>query len=262
MTIENSYVPDSQIVFPSVFFSESEKIGYPSCMYRDCFNLLKRGYNYVLMPSNQTDFSNLILRKFNKFLENIEIEIQKAREQKTQEATFYAKTQGRLRSIDAFERHLGDLMQFWEAYKEFFWSLVGLDYVLARKKLTQLANSKIAEFTKICEGHLVEFSEEEQKLSEKMYNLIKESKDNRSIQHTANNEDLLILADCFIYKTKRILNEYMYLITDDNQLYGTTTEIIAQPRLIFPDFEPSERFIGFEPLRPRKFITNCRAKSK
>ena len=231
-------------------------------MYKDCFELLKRQYEYVILPSNQTDFSNLILEKLHKFLKNIESEIGKARDKKITKDQFYAITRSRLKNINTFGTHFGDLMLLWSANKELFWSFVSLDFSLARKKMTQIVLAKMAEFFRICEGHTVEFSGDEQKLSDGLYFLIKQSRNKGDIQHSANDEDLLILADCFIYKNKRFLQGFMYLITNDKELHGTTSEIILHPNLVFEDFSPTDRFIGFEPMRPKKFINDFGTKPK
>lgn len=250
------FVPDSQIVFPAVFLTKVTKLRYPCCMYKDCFDVLKRQYNYIVLPSNQTDFSNLILRKLQRFLETIESEIRSAREKRLTESEFYIRTRSRLQSINTFGKHFGDLMLFWNINRELFWSFVLLDWALTRKKMTELALEKMAEFSRICEGHSIGFSEEEQKLTEGLYVLIKDSKNKHTIKHHANDEDLLILADCFIYKDKRFLQGVMYLITDDKELHGTTTEIIEHPNLVFPDLKTTDRYVGFEPLKPEKFITD------
>jgi hypothetical protein len=255
---ENAYIPDSHIIFPSVFLADVEKLNFPNCLYRDCFNILKRDCNYVLLPSNYSDFSNLILDKFYQFLKSIEVEICYARDRKTTETEFYFKTRSRLRNINTFKRRLGDLMLYWETHREFFWSLVSIDFVLARKKLTQLTNSVIAELEKISSGHLVEFSESENKLSEGLYKLIRNSRIKSAIQHQVHDEDILILADCFIYKTSQYPYGFMYIVTDDNELYGATEEIVKQPCLVLEGFKPTEHFVGFEPLRPKKFMDDRR----
>lgn len=224
--------------------------------------MLKRQYEYVILPANQTDFSNLILEKLRKFLTNIESEIRKARDKKITKDQFYAITRSRLKSINTFGRPFGDLMLLWSVNKELFWSFVSLDSSLARKKMTQIVLAKLAEFYRICKGHTVEFSEDEQKLSDGLYFLIKKSRNKGAIQHSANDEDLLILADCFIYKNKRFLQGFMYLLTDDEELHGTTSEIILHPNLIFEDFNPTDRFIGFGPIRPKKFIKDFETKTK
>ena len=54
----------------------------------------------------------------------------------------------------------------------------------------------------------------------------------------------------------------MYLITDDGELHGTTVEIIQQPNILFNDFKPTERFIGFEPILLRKFIADFKPQSR
>ncbi|NWG10280.1 hypothetical protein HXY33_00780 [Candidatus Bathyarchaeota archaeon] len=84
LTTDICFVPDSQVIFPSVFLKNAGKIRYPSCMYKDCFDVLKQSYTYILLPANKRDFSNLILEKFKKLLQNVETEIIKARQKKNQ----------------------------------------------------------------------------------------------------------------------------------------------------------------------------------
>ncbi len=215
-----------------------------------------------MLPSNESDFGNLIIKKFNKFLECIEKEIQYAKRNGKTENEFYQETRRLLKSINTFDKHLGDLLMFWEIHKGMFWSWVSTcDYAQTRGKIIRLINQKIGEFAKICKDHVVEFSDDEQKFSSELYKLIKKSRNENTIKHKANDGDLLILADCFIYKSKRYLDGFMYLITDDNELYGMTEEIIKQPQLLFAELKPTEKFVGFEPLRPAKFINDFKSKS-
>jgi hypothetical protein len=243
-------------MFPSVFLVDVENLEGSCSLYKECFELVRQKYTYVILPASQSDFSNLILEKLQKFLNIIDSEIRNARVKSLTKSEFFVRTRSRLRSVDKFARHLGDLMLLWETKKEFFWSLVPMDYTLARMKMTQLVTEKMGEFFRICEGHLIGFSAEEKGLSEALYLLIKDHRKKGTIRHSANDEDLLILADCFIYKNKRFLQGLMYLITDDGELHGTTGEIVQQPNILFNDFKPTERFIGFEPILPRKFIVD------
>jgi hypothetical protein len=228
----------------------------------DCFDLLKKQYNYLILPSGKTDFSNLILEKLQKFLAAIDSEIGKAKTKQVTKDEFIAKTRSRLRAINTFGRRFGDLMLFWETKKEYFWSLVAKDRSLVRKEMIQLTTNKMGVFFKICAEHEVEFSSDEENLSNELFVLIKDSRTKGALRHSAQDPDLLILADCFIYKSKRFLQGVMYLITDDKELHGTTTEIIEHPNLIFPDFKPTEKYVGFEPLKPEKFNSNFKTKPK
>jgi len=246
-------------MFPSVFLAKVGKLSNSCSMYKDCFDLLTRKYGYVILPANQTDFSNLIF-KLQKFLEIIDSEIGNARIKRITKDEFFSKTGGRLRSVNTFAQHLGDLLSLWNNGKEFFWSLVSLDYSLARKKMAKLVIEKTGEFSRICEGHSVEFSNDEENLSDGLYILIKDCRTKGAIKHSANDADLLILADCFIFKNKRFLQGFMYLITDDGELHGTTAEIIEHPDLVFPDLKSTDRFVGFEPLRPKRFLNNFKPK--
>ena len=258
---EVCFVPDSQIIFPSVFLSNVSALRPPNCTYKICFELLTQNCNYVILPSNYTDFSRLIIKKMPKFLKLLEEEISKARANKTPENEFYTKTRRVLVSHNIWERGYGDLILYWESNKQVFWEFVSIDLSLVRRKLLDLTLDKMRVFAKICEGHQVEFSEEEEKLSEGLYILIKDAKRKRTIQHSANDEDLMILAECFIYKNMRFLEGFVYLVTDDKELFGTTAEVVTQPYLIFPDFKQTEKFMGFEPLKPEKFVAEYNRQS-
>lgn len=245
-----------------MFLTDIEGLPYPSDTYKDCFDLLRKQYNYLILPSGKTDFSNLIIEKLHKFLAAIDSEIGNAKIKQVKKDEFIAKTRSRLRAIDTFGRHFGDLMLFWEANREYFWSLVAYDMSIVRKKMIQLTTDKMSMFFRICEGHLVEFSGDEERLSNELYALIKEARRKGAIRYSAHDPDLLILADCFIYKNKRFLQGFMYLITDDRELHGTTVEIIAHPNLIFPELKTTDKYVGFEPLKPRKFISDFQTKPK
>jgi len=115
---------------------------------------------------------------------------------------------------------------------------------------------KMAEFSKICRGHEEQFSEEEASLSQGLYLVIKEARDKKLVTSFANDADLLILADCFVYKNMRFFEGFMYLVTGDDGLHRIAEEIVKKPKTIFPDdFTDTDRYVGFEPLKPDLFLT-------
>jgi hypothetical protein len=61
-------------------------------------------------------------------------------------------------------------------------------------------------------------------------------------------------------KINQFLQGDIYLVTDNKELYGTTVKIIEYPKLIFPDLEPTEKCVGFEALKPEKFINDFKTK--
>jgi len=256
------FVPDSQVIFTHVFLADIEGLPHHTCMYKDCFDLLRKQYNYLILPSGVADFSNLIIEKLQKFLAAIDSEIANAKVKQVTKNEFIAKTRSRLNAINTFGRHFGDLMLLWETKKEYFWSLVAKDRSLTRREMIDLTTVKTKVFYRICSEHEVEFSGYEKALSEKLFLLIKDSRKKGAIKHSANDPDLLILADCFIYKGERLDQGVMYLITDDREFYGTTIEIIEHPNLVFPEFKVTEKYIGFEPLKPEIFISNFKTKLK
>jgi hypothetical protein len=243
------FVPDSNIVFPSIFLVDVKKIQHPNCMYKECFEILQQHYNYLILPSNDLDFSTLILGKFREFLGHIESEISKARTKGSSESEFYKNTKSLLIAHD-----YGDLLLYWEYEKGIFWDCVSRDYSLVQKKMIKLTLDKLALFGKICESHKVDFSEEEQKHSEGLYVLIKDLKKNKKVKFLANDSDLMILADCLIYDCERLHRGIIYLVTADKNLHGISSEIVENPLLVFRDLLPKGKFSGFRPLRPEKLV--------
>ena len=205
MTTDILFVPDSNIIYPSIFLANIEKIGPRACRCRDCFDLLKKSHNYVILPANKTDFSNLIIKKFGKFLGAIELEITQARKNNSTERAFYAATLRRLQSygLDKDDKDFGNLTLFWFSHKELFWSFVSKDEMLTKTRMTMMTLEKIGEYAKVCEGHEETFSENEQNLGEKLYSIIKKARNDNKFGVFANDADLLILAQCFIYRNMR-----------------------------------------------------------
>lgn len=263
MTAESLFIPDANIVYPSIFLFGVEKLEYHACKCKECFEVLKKHHTYVILPANKTDFSNLILGKFGRFLGAIENEISCARKNCANEKDFYIATTKRLRSyeLDNSDRDFGNLMKFWVAHKELFWSFVSKDETLTKTRMTMMTLEKIGDYAKICEGHEEKFSEEELNLGDELYSIIKKARDNKKLGNFANNADLLILSHCFIYRNMRSEGGVIYLLTDDKGLYGTTKEIITKPKIIFSDFDESERYTGFEPINPETFIINFKNSS-
>lgn len=261
VTDDVSLIPDAQIIFPRVFFKGITNLKHPNCMYNTCFELIEQHCNYSILPSSYTDFANLIIIKLYNFLKTIESEIRRARYKNLQKSDFLRRTTSRLQSINSFEKNLGDLLQFWSINKNFFWSLVAMDHTLAKKKITEIVLEKMRLFEGICNNHRVIFNKTDTGLSENLYMLIKEAKKNKSLKHSANDEDLLILSDCFIYKNTSCPG-FLYLVTNDKELFGITKEIVEKPKIIFNDFKSTEKVIGFEPLKPEKLIASIQNQSK
>jgi hypothetical protein len=254
-----NFVPDSQIIFPSIFLIDVEKIKHPNCVYKECFEILQQYYNYLILPSNDLDFSNVILTKFRLFLRSVESEIRNARNKGTNEFDFYRNTRSLLSSLD-----YGDLLLYWENKKGVFWSFVSMDHSLVQKRMIKLTNEKLALFAKTCEGHKVIFSDGEQKLSEGLYILIKKLQKEQKVKYLANDADLMILADCLIYNGERVQQGIIYLVTGDKNLRGVASEIVENPLLVFSDLKPNSKLVGFIPLDPEKLVADhkCRSDQK
>jgi hypothetical protein len=227
-----------------------------SVLYKNCFDIVKESCNYILLPSNLTDFGGLIMKKLREFLGYIESNIRRARDQEWSEDEFYRRTRGHLRSINTFGKNLGDLLIYWENKKNLFWTYVSIDPALVPKKMMSLVIAKLGIFAGICEDHEITFTEEEIGHSDGFFVLIKAAQNAKAIEHSANNADLMILADCIVYSTERLPEGIVYLVTNDNELYGTTSAIVEQPKLIFPDI--TGKFTGLEPLKPRRLVDDFR----
>jgi hypothetical protein len=250
------FVPDAQIVFPTVFLSDVESLSGNCALYKDCFDIIKMSCNYVILPSNITDFSGLIMSKLREFLGYIETYIRKARIEQWSETEFYRKTGGFLRTVNAFGRNLGDLLTYWNSKKNLFWFYVSTDPALVKKKIMSLVLDSLGIYESLCEEHEVTFSLEETTLSEGYFVLIRNARNSKTIGHFANDADLMILADCMVYSTKRMQQGIVYLVTNDSGLHNTTLAIVDQPKLIFPDI--TGKLTGLEPLKPRRLIDDFR----
>lgn len=188
------------------------------------------------------------------FLSYVEKHIRKAREEKWSENEFYSRVWNYLRTVDAFGKNLGDLLTYWDNKKELFWSYVSIDPALVKKRMVSLVTDKLGIYESICEDHEIEFTSEETVHSDGFFVLIRNARDSKAISHSANNADLMILADCVVYTAERLPQGILYLVTNDNALYDTTLAIVNQPKLIFPDI--IGRLSGLEPLRPIRIIND------
>lgn len=254
------FVPDAQIIFPTVFLADIEKIRGPSKDYKKCFEIISKSCNYLILPSNVTDFSGLILNKLRDFLRHIEEHIRRARNQNWDERRFYGRTRRFLISVNTFGPNLGDLLFYWESKKQLFWSFVLMDPALVKKKMMELVLDKLQIFEVIRDGHEITFTEAETKISDGLFVNIREVQKKDEIESFANDADLMILADCIVYVDQRLVQGIMYLVTNDKGLHGTTKAIIERPELIFPEMEEGKRMFGLEPLTPHKVISEYNKK--
>jgi hypothetical protein len=227
-------------------------------LYKNCFDIIRDSCNYIFLPSNISDFSNgLIMDKLRKFLRYIEAHIRKAKSENWSQDEFYKRVWGHLKAVNDFGRSLGDLLTYWNSKKSLFWSYVSIDEALVKKKIMSIVNERLGIYQSLCEEHEVRFSSEETTLSDGFFVLIRNARDSKTIPHFANNADLMILADCIVYSSKRLQQGIIYLVTNDNGLYDTTLELVNQPKLIFPEMT-SGKLTGLEPLKPNRLVDDFR----
>lgn len=187
------------------------------------------------------------------FLGYVETHVRKARTEGWTEQQFYTRMRQYFRSVTAFGPNLGDLLIYWDNKKELFWSFVLMDHALVRKKMLSLVLDKLGIFQGICENHTIEFTLLEEKYSDQLFVTIRKVQNTDAIESFANDADLMILADCIVYVGERLVQGMLYLVTNDKGLHGTTSAIIEQPKLIYPDLEDG-RMVGLEPLYPQQLV--------
>ena len=229
-----------------------------AAVYKNCFDIVKDSCNYVFLPSNITDFSNgLIMDKLRRFLGYIESHIRKAKTENWSQDEFYRQVFSYLRAVNSFGRSLGDLLTYWHSKKSLFWSYVSIDEALVKRKIMSIVNEKLGIYQSLCEEHETEFSEEEIMLSDGFFILIRNARNAKAIPHFAHDADLMILADCIVFSSKRLQQGIVYLVTNDKGLYDTTLAIVNHPKLVIPEIT-SGKLTGLEPLKPNKLVDDFR----
>lgn len=211
----------------------------------------------MVLPSNITDFNNLIMNKLREFLGHIEVHVRRARSESWSEDEFYRRVWSFLRAVNTFGKNVGDLLTYWDRKKSVFWSYVSMDPALVKKKIMSLVVDKLGIYERVCEEHKVEFTPEETDHSDAFFLKIRDARNSQAIKNTANDADLMILADCIVYSIERLQQGIVYLVTNDNELHDTTLAIVHQPDLIFPDII-SGRLSGLEPLKPIRLVEDFR----
>ncbi|NLE04776.1 MAG: hypothetical protein GX638_08250 [Crenarchaeota archaeon] len=126
--------------------------------------------------------------------------------------------------------------------------------MITKTRIMMMTLEKMAAYSKLCEGHEESFSNAEQNLGDELYSIIKKARNERKISSFANDADLLILAQCFIYRKMRYEGGFMYLVTADNGLHDTANEVVSKPKTIFSDLKDTDRYPGFEPIKPERFL--------
>ena len=191
--------------------------------------------------------------KYRQFLGDIVREIRKAKQGNFSQDEFFRRTRSQLRAMD-----YGELIQLWEHEKEKFWECVSLDPNIVTMRMRRNAIDKINLFSRLTERKLIQFSDEEQKTTEEVMTLLSELQNSNELTSTANAADLAILADCLVYKSTRLAQGVMYLVTGDNELIKATDEVVNNPHLINPDYDPEHVMPGLKPLRPRDFLVGIK----
>jgi len=194
------------------------------------------------------------MSKLREFLNSIETYIRKARTERWSENEFYRRVWNYLRTVNTFGKNLGDLLTYWDRKQGLFWSYVSIDPALVKKKMVSLVTDKLGIYESICEDHKIEFTLEETNHSDAYFILIRNARESKAISHSANDADLMILADCIVYCTERLPQGMLYLVTNDNALHDTTLAIVNQPQMVIPDV--SGRLTGLEPLKPIRIIND------
>jgi len=243
------YVPDSQLIFPHIFLKDLNRLPDPNKLFYKCFDLMDKHCEIKILPANESDIGSLILNKFYPFMKNIRAEIERAQRNKLSRESFFKRANGILRSKD-----YGDLIYYWAAKKEVFWDLVSKDLPRINKKITELSMEIMARFYEIKENRCINYTDEEKERSESLYEALNNLQQSGRITTSADSNDLMILADCLVYKETRLPYGVIYLVTGDGELQKISSEIIQKPYLIYPELSLTYILTGFRMLRPDELI--------
>ena len=248
------YAPDSQLIFPCIFLRGVDRLPRLSKRFKKCFELMKQYCDYRILQAVQVDFEGIIMNNFRIFLGDIESEIRKAQRNRSSKQAFYRGVDDLLRA-----KGYGDLIYYWEAMREKFWSYISLNPKIVNKKMIYLAIEMIEKFYEINEELIIKNIPREQKKSDQYYTTLDEAQKSGELKSSANSSDLMILADSIMYVEERLEHGLLYLVTGDRELFKAASEIVEKPYLIYPDIESGALITGFRPLEPERFIRGIKA---
>jgi len=239
------YVPDTQLIFPSIFLTNFDNLERRCLEYHKCYNFLDRNCDVKFLPALMDDVSNLLINSFRIFLMIIQQELLNSKRKKLKKGNFYKNVEGRFLYEDP-----GDFIHYWKEKKELFWSYQTLMYEIIKKRIIRHTFDATINFHSMSDGKNISYTETESKASDFIFSKLNQLQENKLLDSSANSSDLMILANCLVYLTTRLTHGILYLVTADNELHKATSEIIAKPHLLYPEYNEGQRIAGFRPLKP------------
>lgn len=128
-----------------------------------------------------------------------------------------------------------------------------MDPNIVNKEMIDLTMEMMERFYDVTEGQIIEFSDLEKNRSEYFYQILDRLQKSGELSSSANSADLMILADCIVYREQRLEYGILYLVTGDKELQKAAIEIVEKPHLIYPDIGLGKILTGFRMLEPEKF---------
>ncbi len=237
------YAVDNQLIYPHVFFlSEHSILGKRTIRYRRCFTILKTHLNLVILPENDTEFNVLIMKKFARFLKEIEIASKNAVSKKLSISAFEEKVRQAIK-----QSNFGDFKKYWEINKSEFRNWLSLDPSLREGEKFKMVRLALEKYREITEGFRQEWKKEDENLCNDFYNCLKLNRQQETIPSEVDDRDLQILSGCLTFVCSYLPYGILYLVTDDKALFDTG-KMVANAKISFQN--KKLRLAGFDTVKP------------
>jgi hypothetical protein len=249
------YAIDNQILYPHVFFNSDYRIlGKLTLDYRKCFTLLKTQLNLVILPENETEFNIIIMKKFRRFLDEIERQVKKAIQKKLSITDFGKNVK------QAFNlRNIGDFKKYWEINKQMFQNWLTMESSLIEGEKFKLVRLALERFRILTENLRQDWKEIDQDLCNEFYKCLKKNKKEKSISNKVDDRDLLILSGCLTFVCSYLPYGILYLVTNDGSLYETA-KMVVDGKISFGG--KKLRPTGFDVVKPLDILTQYNKMAK
>lgn len=246
------FVPDTNIIYPSVFLHNATTLSRNEKMCKKCFNILKQRFNVKILPENEQEFYNLIYGKFRRFLEEIRYVARQVKQRSQNRVTFEQKVWSQ---INAIGNGYGNFVSYWKINKDFFCQWILMDDYSMKISLFKVIDSTMQRYRVCVSGLTVSWTKENEENCQKILEVLRQERERGNLPSDVDDIDLRIIAGCFEYVDKYI-SGVLYLITNDNAACDSVKKAV---KLESVTGGVGKIRAGFRAIKPNDFLKKIKS---
>ena len=248
------YVPDTQILYPLVFLQDVLTLSFPNSLYKECIDALREYCILKILPENNYEFNRLILRKFQRFLDDVKSEALVAKRKRSSIKSFEKKVGSLITSKD-----YGDFYIYWKEHKSRFNKWLEIDKLAIEDEVNSTVAEMLVRYRKCTEGMRHKWALKDEEVRSTLFEVLKKEREKGILSSKVHDEDLRLLVGCLLYVERYLPEGVLYLVTNDRNFYDCAKKVPTLKNLVGG---PKRRLVGFDVIKPKVFLNRLKAHTK